>query len=76
MSFALHVLCDGMISFTGRGDLHATWTIQWLASGAVGPSSFDGVIEGGTASYRNAAGDFHAIALPNRDVQLSADITG
>jgi transposase len=34
-----------------------------------------GVVDGGTIEYRSAAGDFHAIALPDNDLQITAMIT-
>ena len=76
VGFELHVLCDDMLSLHNRGDLHATWTFQWPATGNSGPPSFDGVIDGGTATLRNSAGDFHAVALsPGRDLQVTATLT-
>jgi hypothetical protein len=42
VAFDLHVLCEDMLSFQGRGDLHAIWTFQWPASGTFGPPAFDG----------------------------------
>jgi hypothetical protein len=75
VTFDRYVLCDDMLSFRTQGNVRVTWTFQWPASGSSGPSTYDGVIEGGTGSYRNARGDFHAVALPNRDVQFTATIT-
>ena len=76
VGFELHVLCEDMLSLDNKGDLHATWAFQWPAMGNSGPSSFDGVIDGGTAAFRNAVGEFHAVALlPGRDLQITATLT-
>jgi hypothetical protein len=75
VTFDLHLLCDDMLSFTNKGDLHVTWEFQWPATSSRGPSTFDGVIDGGTSTYRNARGDFHAVALPDRDLEMTATIT-
>jgi hypothetical protein len=76
VGFELQVLCDDMLSLDHRGDLHATWTFQWPATGTSGPPSFDGVIDGGTEAFRNAAGDFHAVALsPGQDLRMTATLT-
>lgn len=40
-----------------------------------GPSSFNGIVDGGTAAYRNARGDFQAIALANGDLSITARLT-
>jgi hypothetical protein len=72
ISFDLHALCDDTLVIDGKGDLHATWILQWPQSGATGPNSFDGIIDGGTAGYRNVTGDFHAVALVGRDIQITA----
>jgi hypothetical protein len=74
VDFQLHVLCDDMLSFVGRGDLHATWIVDWPASGAAGPSTFDGVVDGGTGAYRGASGDFHATVESDHDVLIAAAI--
>jgi hypothetical protein len=76
VTFGLHVLCDDMLSLGTRGDLHATWAFEWPSTGTAGPSSFDGVIDGGTSAFHNAAGVFHAVALPpGRDVGITATFT-
>ena len=64
----------GVIILTGQGDLQASWTFQWPASGTRGPASFDGVIDGGTAHFAAAHGTFHAATLPDGDMQLTAEI--
>jgi hypothetical protein len=74
VSFDLHVLCDDILSFTGKGDLHAAWTFQWPASGTTGPASFDGIVDGGTGAYHNVRGDFHAQTLPNQDIQITGTL--
>src|SRR5262245_18685086 len=75
VSFALNVLCDDMLSFPDQGDVHATWTFRWPATGNSGPASFDGVIDGGTGTYHGVRGAFHAVSLPNRDVQITATLS-
>jgi hypothetical protein len=52
------VLCEDIVSFDGRGDLQASWTVQWPATGSSGPSSFDGVVDGGTLQFQSAHGSF------------------
>ena len=47
VSFDRDVLCQDIVILDGRGDLQASWTVQWPAAGI--PASFDGVIDGGTA---------------------------
>jgi hypothetical protein len=66
------VLCQDIIILTGQGDLQASWTLQWLATGPQGPPSFDGVIDGGTAHFAAAHGTFHAATLPDGDTQITA----
>ena len=74
VSFGRDVLCQDFIILPGQGDLQASWTIQWPAAGTRGPASFDGVIDGGTAHFAAAHGTFHAAALPDGDMQLTAEI--
>lgn len=47
ISFDRDVLCQDIIILPGQGDLEASWTVQWPATGTRGPASFDGVIDGG-----------------------------
>jgi hypothetical protein len=76
MTFDLNVLCDAAVTFTDQGEVHVSYAFQWPASaGATGPSSFDGVIEGGTLAFQDAHGSFHAVALPNGDYQFTATIS-
>jgi hypothetical protein len=56
----------------GQGDLQASWTLQWPATGT--PSNFDGIIEGGTSHFTAAHGSFHAATLPDGDMQITAVI--
>ena len=52
VTFGLNVLCEDMVSLTGRGDLHVSWTFQWpSAPGSTGPTAWDGVVDGGTGSF-------------------------
>jgi hypothetical protein len=74
VSFGRDVLCQDIIILTGQGDLQASWTIQWPATGTHGPASFDGVIDGGTARFAAAHGTFHAATLPDGDIQITAEI--
>ena len=74
VSFGRDVLCQDVIILTGQGDLQASWTFQWPATGTRGPASFDGVIDGGTAHFAAAHGTFHAATLPDGDMQLTAEI--
>ena len=76
VTFGLHVLCEDMVSLTGRGDLHVTWTFQWpSAPGSTGPTAWDGVVDGGTGSFSEAHGSFHAAALASGDISITADIS-
>ena len=74
VSFGRDVLCQDVIILTGQGDLQASWTFQWPATGTRGPASFDGVIDGGTAHFAAAHGTFNAATLPDGDMQLTAEI--
>src|SRR5215469_3077813 len=74
VSFDRDVLCQDIVILTGQGDLQTSWTIRWPAAGPAGPTSFDGVIEGGTAQFQSSHGSFHAAALSNGDVEITADI--
>ena len=73
VSFGRDVLCQDII-LTDRGDLQASWTIQWPATGTRGPASFDGVIDGGTGRFAAAHGTFYAATFPDGDMQLTAEI--
>ena len=73
VAFARDVLCQDIIIFAGRGDVQASWSFRWPATGP-GPASFDGIIDGGTAAFRNAHGTFHAYRLPNGDLRITADV--
>jgi hypothetical protein len=70
LSFRRDVLCQDIVVLNGQGDLQASWTLQWPASGV--PSSFGGVIDGGTSQFAAAHGSFHAVTLPNGDMQITA----
>ena len=74
VSFRRDVLCQDIIILTGQGDLQASWTVRWPATGTRGPASFDGVIDGGTAHFATAHGTFHAATLPGGDMQITAEI--
>ena len=74
VSFGRDVLCQDIIILPSQGDLQASWTIRWPATGTRGPASFDGVIDGGTARFAAAHGTFHAATLPDGDMQVTAEI--
>ena len=74
VSFDRDVLCQDIIILNGQGDLQASWTVQWPATGTRGPASFDGVIDGGTGRFAAAHGTFHAATLPDGDLQITAVI--
>src|SRR5262249_23912333 len=73
VAFARNVLCQDIIIFAGRGGVQASWGFRWPATGP-GPASFDGIIDGGTAAFRDAHGTFHAYRLPNGDLRITADV--
>jgi hypothetical protein len=72
VSFHRDVLCQDIVVLNGQGDLQASWTFQWPATGT--PSSFGGVIDGGTSHFAAAHGSFHAATLPNGDMRITAVI--
>ena len=75
VSFNRDVLCQDIIILDGQGDMQASWTVRWPATGNQGPASFDGIIDGGTGSFRAAHGWFHAQALPG-GLKITATISG
>jgi hypothetical protein len=74
VAFTRDVACQDIVIFDGRGDVQASWTFRWPATGSRGPASFDGIIGGGTGTFRDAHGAFHAQALPDGDLQITATI--
>jgi hypothetical protein len=72
VSFNRDVLCQDILILDGQGDVQASWTFRWPDTGS--PASFDGIIDGGTGSFRAAHGWFHAQALPNGDQKITATI--
>ena len=72
VGFGLHVLCDDMVEITNVGQMHINWMFQWPPSGS--PTSWDGVVDGGTGGYRNAIGSFHAQALPGGDDTITVQL--
>jgi hypothetical protein len=74
VSFGRGVLCQDIIILPGQGDLQASWTVRWPATGTRGPASFDGVIDGGTWHLAAARGTFHAAALPGGGMHITAEI--
>jgi hypothetical protein len=75
VTFALNILCDDMIDLTNVGQLHVIWAFQWPASGTTGPTSWSGVVDGGTGGYENALGGFQARALPGGDLNITVHIS-
>ena len=73
LSFHRDVLCQDIVVLNGQGDLQASWTLQWPADNQA-PSSFGGIIDGGTAHFAAAHGSFHAATLPNGDIRITAVI--
>jgi hypothetical protein len=76
VSFNRDVLCQDIIILDGQGDVQASWTVRWPATGSQGPASFDAIVDGGTGSFRAAHGWFHAQALPGGDIKITATING
>jgi hypothetical protein len=76
VAFTRDVLCQDIVVLTGQGDVQASWSFRWPATGTRGPASFNGIIDGGTAAFAAAHGTFHARALPNGDLRITATIGG
>jgi len=74
VAFTRDVLCQDIFILDGQGDVQASWSFRWPATGTQGPASFDGIIDGGTGRFRAAHGWFHARALPGGDLQVTATI--
>ena len=74
VAFTRDVLCQDIFILDGQGDVQASWSFRWPATGTQGPASFDGIIDGGTGRFRAAHGWFHAHALPGGDLQDTATI--
>lgn len=68
VTFAGNVLCDDILTLSNRGQVHVSWSFRWPAT------TYDGVVDGGTAEFRGVSGDFHAVAQPDGDVQITADV--
>jgi len=73
VSFNRDVLCQDIIILDGQGDVQASWTLRWPATGS--PASFDGIIDGGTGTFAAADGTFHAQDQPNGE-RLTLTISG
>jgi hypothetical protein len=76
VSFTRDVLCQDIFILDSQGDVQAVWAFRWPATGDHGPASFNGVIDGGTGQFRAAHGTFHATALPNGSLRITATMTG
>jgi len=74
VSFNRDVLCQDIIILDGQGDVQASWTFRWPATGS--PASWDGIIDGGTGIFRAAHGWFHAQAQPGGDTTITATLNG
>jgi hypothetical protein len=72
LSFHRDVLCQDIVVLNGQGDLQASWTLQWPPFGDPAPTSFNGIIDGGTSHFAAAHGSFHAATLPNGDLRITA----
>ncbi|HEY2430532.1 MAG TPA: hypothetical protein VGI06_16450 [Acidimicrobiales bacterium] len=69
-TFNNNALCNAVLVFNGKGDLHGTALIRndFDPSGN-GPTVFDATIDGGTFAYASARGMVHLIVQPNGDSQ-------
>ena len=76
IAFGRDAVCQDMFILGGLGDIQASWTFQWAASGNRGQASFTGVIDGGTGRFRTAHGTFRADALPDGEQRITATMTG
>ena len=74
VAFTRDVLCQDIVILNGQGVVQASWSFRWPATGTQGPASFDGIIDGGTGAFADARGTFHARALPDGDLQITATI--
>jgi len=73
VGFGFEVLCQDMLTLDNKGDLLISWEFTWPASGQP-PSSWDGVIAGGTGSYVGVSGDYHAVLEPNGTFQVTTKL--
>jgi hypothetical protein len=63
-----HELCQVALVLPGRGQIQASWLwIRW-------PSSFTGVIDGGTGAFAHARGQFTATGLRNGGLRITATL--
>jgi hypothetical protein len=76
VAFTRDVLCQDIWILNGRGDVQASWTLRWPATGDSGPGSFNGVIDGGTGWFRAVHGSFRATALTGGRLRITAVISG
>ena len=76
VGFSRDVLCQAIAIIDGHGDLQASWSVRWPATGNQGPASYDGIIDGGTGAFAAAHGTVHARTLPDGDQQITATIGG
>lgn len=76
IAFGRDAVCQDMFILNGRGDFQASWTLRWPASGNLGPTSFNGVIDGGTGRFRTAHGTFDAVAIHGGDTRITVTLTG
>jgi hypothetical protein len=71
VTFNDNALCEGILAFTNKGDLHVSALLRAGAGPTGPPGVFDAVVDGGTFAYRGAHGDGHVVVLPNRDQQTT-----
>jgi hypothetical protein len=63
-----HDLCQVILVLSGKGQIQASWLwIHW-------PSSFSGVIDGGTGAFAHASGQFTATGLRNGTLRITATL--
>ena len=68
VTFDNHELCQVMLVLPGEGQIQASWLwIRW-------PSSFSGVIDGGTGAFAHSAGQFTATVLRNGVLRITATL--
>jgi hypothetical protein len=69
-TFNNNALCDAVLVFDGKGDLHGTALIRdEFDPNSNGPAVFDATIDGGTFAYSHATGMLHLVVQPNGDTQ-------
>jgi len=68
VTFDYHDLCQATLALPGKGQIQASWLwIHW-------PSSFTGVIDGGTGTFSHAKGQFKATILDSSTLRVTATL--